>query len=244
MPWHEKPHTSRFDHEPIPGLNYLIGDLYARQYRQRHLEGRKYATVTFPSGLTRAVDQAEQQLTVHILGGLNLPLLGDRDVLYNHVEKYAPQQGLRIEKAGQDQLTIWRPDAGEAFVIRVENGHILDILRQEVQHKGLMSRSVELLDAESRALLPPLYANEHLGLEAFAPVKFFTPTSAWTWYPTEYDGDDLFFGLVAGFEVELGYFSLSELEQVRGPLGLLIERDLYFEPQSLRDLKRLHEDWR
>ena len=31
-------------------------------------------------------------------------------------------------------------------------------------------------------------------------------------------------------EEEWGYFVLSELESVRGPLGLEIERDLYFEP--------------
>lgn len=38
----------------------------------------------------------------------------------------------------------------------------------------------------------------------------------------------LFFGYVIGLEAELGYFSLSELEQIRGALGLPVERDLYF----------------
>lgn len=53
--------------------------------------------------------------------------------------------------------------------------------------------------------------------------------------------DYFFFGLVSGQEVELGYFALSELEQVRGPLGLPIERDLHFKPTTLRELKELHE---
>jgi len=44
------------------------------------------------------------------------------------------------------------------------------------------------------------------------------------------DGDWLFYGLVDGFEKEWGYFSLKELESVRGPLGLGIERDIYFKP--------------
>jgi hypothetical protein len=52
--------------------------------------------------------------------------------------------------------------------------------------------------------------------------------------------DFLFFGLVSGFEVELGYFSLSELQGARGPLGLPIERDLHFEPTSLRQLQEKH----
>ena len=100
---------------------------------------------------------------------------------------------------------------------------------------------MELLGGKERALLPPLYHNEKLGLEAIAPLKFFTPDANWTWYPTEFDGNDIFFGLVSGFEVELGPFSLTELEGVKGGLMLPLERDLYFEPTSLRELKAFHE---
>ena len=73
-------------------------------------------------------------------------------------------------------------------------------------------------------------------MEAIAFAKFFTPDSNWTWYATEFDGKDLFFGFVKGHFPELGYFSLSELEAVRGPLGLPIERDLAFTPTPLREL--------
>jgi hypothetical protein len=97
-----------------------------------------------------------------------------------------------------------------------------------------------LLDAEMRARLPALYSGEALGLEALALVKFFAPDSGWTWYGSEFDGNDLFFGLVAGFEVELGYFSLHELETARGSKGFLVERDEHFEPKSFRDLQELH----
>ena len=77
-------------------------------------------------------------------------------------------------------------------------------------------------------------------MEAIAPVKFFTPDSNWTWYPSEFDGEDLFFGLVSGFEVELGYFTLQESKEARGLLGVQVERDLYFEPKSLRELMEKH----
>ena len=73
-------------------------------------------------------------------------------------------------------------------------------------------------------------------MKAYAKVKFFTPDSSWTWYATEFDGKDMFFGLVMGFEKELGYFSLSELQKVRGKLGLPIERDKFFEPTILEEL--------
>ncbi len=102
-------------------------------------------------------------------------------------------------------------------------------------------RKTELLDAESREKLPPLYSGEEKGLEAQAQVKFFTPDSNWTWYASEFDGEDILFGLVSGMEVELGYFSLKELEEVRGPLGLPIERDLHFEPKTLKELQEIHE---
>ena len=67
-------------------------------------------------------------------------------------------------------------------------------------------------------------------------MKYFTPDSSWTWYATEFDGEDTFFGLVDGFEKELGYFSLSELKSVKGPMGLPIERDLYWNPRKLKEI--------
>ena len=80
------------------------------------------------------------------------------------------------------------------------------------------------------------------GLAAQALVKFFTPDSNWSFYASEFNGDDIFFGLVIGFEAEFGYFSLSELESVRGPLGLPIERDLHFDPKSLKELRNHYRD--
>ena len=74
--------------------------------------------------------------------------------------------------------------------------------------------------------------------EAIAYVKFFTPDSNWTWYASEYDPEKkMFFGLVEGFETELGYFSLDELQKARGPLGLKIERDIHFEETPLSQLQ-------
>ena len=96
---------------------------------------------------------------------------------------------------------------------------------------------MQLMTKEIRKALPPLYAQEALGGKAVAHVKFFAPDGGnWTWYGTEFDGEDMFFGLAIGFEKELGYFSLSELEKVRGPLGLPIERDLHWTPKTLEEI--------
>jgi hypothetical protein len=103
---------------------------------------------------------------------------------------------------------------------------------------------MQLLTKAIRRRLPPLYATEDNGLEALAMVKFFTPDSSWTWYASEFDGEDVFFGLAVGIEPELGYFRLSELQSVRGRLGLPVERDRYFEPTSLRVLFEAHTQTR
>ena len=73
--------------------------------------------------------------------------------------------------------------------------------------------------------------------QAVAHVKFFDPTGSWTWYASEYDPDTkMFYGLVDGHEKEFGYFSFDELLQLRLPMGLKIEGDLYFESTLLSEL--------
>jgi len=99
---------------------------------------------------------------------------------------------------------------------------------------------MKLLTQEIRKVIPQLYSQDSKGDKAIAYVKFFTPWSNWTWYATEFDGEDIFFGLVVGFEIELGYFSLKELSEVTGPYGMKIERDLSFTPKSLSELRKNH----
>jgi len=98
---------------------------------------------------------------------------------------------------------------------------------------------MKLLNKELREIIPPLYSTEK-DPDPIVRCKFFTPWSNWTWYVLEFDGEDTFFGYVVGFEAELGYFSLSELESITGPMGLKIERDLYFNPVNLSKIKKRH----
>ena len=93
-----------------------------------------------------------------------------------------------------------------------------------------------LLTKQLRRRLPKLYSQEKKGLDALAVVKFFTPDAHWTWFASEFDGEDTFFGFVRGDFPELGTFSLSELQSIRGCLGLPVERDRYFKPTPLREL--------
>jgi hypothetical protein len=94
----------------------------------------------------------------------------------------------------------------------------------------------QLMPDDVRKQLPPIYAQEKLGGKAIARVRYFTPDSNWTWYATEFDGEDTFFGLVDGQYRELGYFSLAELQTVHGPHGMPIERDLHWRPATLQEI--------
>jgi hypothetical protein len=93
---------------------------------------------------------------------------------------------------------------------------------------------MQLITDEQRAELLRNGA-ESAQAEDFDPmpvVKLFTPDAGATWLLTELDpqDEDLAFGLCdLGLGCpELGYVRLSEIEGVRGPLGLPVERDLHF----------------
>jgi hypothetical protein len=71
---------------------------------------------------------------------------------------------------------------------------------------------MKLLTKELRKQLPALGATEKQE-DPLVICKFFTPDSSWSWYITEFDQEDTF-GLVVGFEVELGTFrSLNSKQQ-------------------------------
>jgi len=103
---------------------------------------------------------------------------------------------------------------------------------------------MKLLTKELQEKIPELYATEDTPQEKrILQLRYFTPDSNWSWYVTEYDPiEKIFFGLVIGFEKEWGYFSLEELENIKGPLGLHIERETNFEPISFKDFNKLNRD--
>ena len=94
-----------------------------------------------------------------------------------------------------------------------------------------------LIPKEILDTLPDFYASEDT-TDPLCQVKLFTPDANWTWYIIELSNEDgsTCYGYVKGFENELGYFSLEEIENVRGALKLPVERDLFFEPTKLSEI--------
>jgi hypothetical protein len=92
-------------------------------------------------------------------------------------------------------------------------------------------------EIEKKALKYPFGSQESKELDAEIIVKYFDPTSNWTWYAIEYDPKNkIFMGYVSGFENEFGPFSLTELQSIKGRFGLGIERDRFFENKKVRDI--------
>lgn len=143
------------------------------------------------------------------------------------LEKLKPYKILEVHEDGG--LTV--KSQGKEWIVSPEGKAYVNHKLRDSATLGMM-----LLTQEIRKRLPPLRATEHQD-DPIVQVKFFTPWTYWTWYATEFDGEDEFFGLVRGHEIEMGYFSLKELEAVRGPAGLRIERDRYFEPTPLSKVR-------
>ena len=84
----------------------------------------------------------------------------------------------------------------------------------------------------------PLYSQEH-EKDPLVIAKLFDPTGSASWFLLEYDPvEKLAFGYVTGMTAdELGYISLTEMESIKGPLGIGIEQDMYFIQKQLSELK-------
>jgi hypothetical protein len=99
-------------------------------------------------------------------------------------------------------------------------------------------RKHKLMPNEIRSKLPKLYSQEDVK-DPIAQLKLFSPYSGATWYITEFDGHDTMFGWadLGHGGGELGYISLSELEEANRNGLPLVERDKYFRPEPLSKLK-------
>lgn len=77
----------------------------------------------------------------------------------------------------------------------------------------------------------PLYSQDGKGMDSVVLVKYFNPVGSGTWLITEAeeqeDGDYLLFGYCHISCWEWGYVLLSELQNLKLPFGLGIERDLF-----------------
>ena len=121
-----------------------------------------------------------------------------------------------------------------------EKGRAVTTTTWQDNHSGY--RRHKLMTKELGAKIPRIGANDEVDDydDVLAPAKLFSPYTGWRWYITEWPAETgLCFGLVEGFEVELGYFDLTELAEstVLGNVPA-VERDLYWEPKTIGEIRR------
>jgi hypothetical protein len=99
------------------------------------------------------------------------------------------------------------------------------LLYTAAQKKRLLANAKATLDAQSQRKPEP----DHKPV-----IKLFNPVGAGTWLFTEMDENEIAFGLCdLGMGIaELGYQSITEMRDLKLPLGLGIERDYHYEAES------------
>lgn len=101
---------------------------------------------------------------------------------------------------------------------------------------------MRLMTAELKKRFAKVGSQEHVK-DPVIIAKFFNPTGAGTWWATEYDPENkMIFGYASIFgdwNDEWGYSSLEELESYKGPLGIGIERDLYWTEKRVSQIPEI-----
>ena len=119
---------------------------------------------------------------------------------------------------------------------------------------------MKLMNDKIRSLLTqyPLYSQDEKPYK-FVIAKYFYPAGRFTWYAVEGNiirqettingkavvkEDVLFFGYVLGNDPtcdEWGYWLLSQLEEIVGPYGITVERDMYFDNMCIDTHGNIHK---
>ena len=107
--------------------------------------------------------------------------------------------------------------------------------------KGILNMNLLTKEIIEKFKEYPLYSQDGKGMDSVVLVKYFNPCGASTWLITEAEkqpgGAWLLFGYCHIHCWEWGYVILSELQNLKLPFGLTIERDLYIhEGSKVKDL--------
>lgn len=107
---------------------------------------------------------------------------------------------------------------------------------------------MQLLTKAIKKQLPKLYTTENTPIfEKRIICKFFNPIGAGTWFifeGEEVEDDFLLFGICHLHTWECGYISLNELQELKLPLGLSIERDIHFESELVSKIDEIPDTFK
>ena len=93
-----------------------------------------------------------------------------------------------------------------------------------------MAQKLITKEIEKKLEKRPLYSTDGK-TTAKSICKFFNPCGQ-----KLADGGWLFFGIACIHEMEMGYFRLSDLQSLRLPFGMKVERDAYYTPKTKAEI--------
>jgi hypothetical protein len=98
-----------------------------------------------------------------------------------------------------------------------------------------------LPDPKNIQMFIPRLGKQRGSKDPITYLHFSVPGTYWHWYPIEFSGHDLFYGLIFGHEMEWGEFRLSEFEEFNETHPLLkVVWDEKFTPRPISEVKRAH----
>lgn len=102
---------------------------------------------------------------------------------------------------------------------------------------------MELMPEELIEEMPALYDTEgEADEDRYVLAHWFSCVgglAGWDWYGLEYDKDEkTVYGFVHGYVDEFGYFSINEFESLNAVGFDVVERDLYWDPITVAELKQ------
>lgn len=211
----------------LGGANYFQGTQERRGYwlhvspigikKENGYNVKAFTIGSGPKGYKAFLLEVKRRTAKADADALKLAATKERDL----IEKVLAAGGLALADG------VELPPAPEA-VPALPSGTLKDAAKP-----APLSAGQTWLTKEERERLPALGCAE-ADADSVAQVKYFDPSGSWTWYGVEFDPkEERFYGLVVGAETELGYFTLAELREVRGRMGLGVERDRHFKPARL-----------
>jgi len=155
--------------------------------------------------------------------------------LTNNMQLFGSAKGRNIDEAfknfKEEQSYLLQKNYDKVIAIQTVSSAIINL-----RLKG--DKQMSLIPQDIFNKIPNLYETENQK-DKICYVKLFLPNSNWTWYIIEIDKQDnnTCFGFVDGLEQELGYFTIRELENLKGMFGLKVELDVSFKPTKLSKIR-------
>ena len=128
MAWYRKEAITPIDNQPIEGLFFLYGAMFAQYTGYSWAAELKSPRIVFPSGLERGLFASSCPL-IQLFNSLDLPLFETRDEAYITAMEWNEDGCFSVFKDGEDQLELWDHETETIYKITYDDqaGKVIDI---------------------------------------------------------------------------------------------------------------------